>query len=468
MSFGEMLLAGSSLALTAQSVYSASLMLYAWEDEEKRSRNSVPTSFVPPQLSFTLLLPARHEEDVIQGTIQRMVDLNYPAELVQVLVVIEAGDHGTLAKVTEKLDALYRQEIYNVRLVTFSDLPINKPHGLNKGLREATGDIVTIFDAEDAPHPDILQLVNTVVTREDAPVVQCGVQLMNHRDHWFSALNVLEYFFWFKSRLHYHCKVGMVPLGGNTIFMRRELLDRLGGWDEHCLTEDADLGIRLSAMRVPIRVVYHDEYVTKEETPASMSQFIKQRTRWNQGFIQILAKGSWLKLPTLPQRLLALYTLSFSIVQALMLLYVPISLWLMFTAKLSIGVALISTLPMYGLVVQYVISLIGLYEFTGVHKLKAGLLSPIWLALVYLPYQWMLGAASLRAVWRYFRGANNWEKTLHLGAHLAKPRGKLGTPNYFSFSNSGVGRPIEVGMRTIDLDAARLAGLLNEEDSVRG
>ncbi len=94
--------------------------------------------------------------------------------------------------------------------------------------------------------------------RERAPVVQCGVQLMNYADRWFSALNVLEYFFWFKSRMHYHAAVGMVPLGGNTVFIRRDLLDELGGWDQTCLTEDADIGIRLSAAGIPIRVVYDD------------------------------------------------------------------------------------------------------------------------------------------------------------------------------------------------------------------
>ena len=88
----ELLLSGISLALAAQSGYSAALMLYAWEDEEKLRKNRVPDSFEPPRKSFTIMLPARHEEAVIKETIQRTVDLNYPRELVQILVVIEAGD----------------------------------------------------------------------------------------------------------------------------------------------------------------------------------------------------------------------------------------------------------------------------------------------------------------------------------------------------------------------------------------
>jgi cellulose synthase/poly-beta-1,6-N-acetylglucosamine synthase-like glycosyltransferase len=414
----ELLLSGISLALAAQSGYSAALMLYAWEDAEKLRKNRVPDSFEPPTKSFTIMLPARNEEAVIKETIQRTVDLNYPRELVQILVVIDAGDIGTIAEVNTKLVELRAQGIERVRLITFDDPPINKPHGLNVALRSTAGDVVTIFDAEDEPHADILQVVNTVMLREDAEVIQCGVQLMNYQDRWFSALNVLEYMFWFKSRMHYHAQVGMVPLGGNTVFLKREMLDRTGGWDQECLTEDADIGIRLSAdggMR--FRAIYDDRYITREETPPTVGQFIKQRTRWNQGFLQVLGKRDWLRLPNWRQRALALYTLAFPLIQALTMIYLPFSLWLTFFGKLPVLVALISALPAYVLVVQIVISVLGLYEFTSIHRLKPAWHSPLWLVFGYLPYQWMLGFAALRAVWRHLRGMNNWEKTRHIGAH---------------------------------------------------
>lgn len=410
-------LAVLSVLLAAQAGFSAALMLYAWEDETKHARSRAPRSFEPPWMRFTVLLPARHEEDVIQDTIQRVVDLNYPRDLVQVLTVIESGDHGTIAKVNEKIDALREVGIDNVRLITFSDPPINKPHGLNLGLAESTGDVVTIFDSEDEPHRDILNVVNTVIAREGVPVVQCGVQLMNFADRWFCALNVLEYFFWFKSRMHFHAAIGSVPLGGNTVFVTRDLLQRMGGWDQYCLTEDAEIGIRISADGEPIRVLYEDDYVTREETPPTVGQFIKQRTRWNQGFIQVLLKGDWKRLPTRPQRLLAFYTLAFPLLQALTTLYLPVSLWMMLYVKLPVPVAMIASLPVYMLLIHFAINLVGLYEFTNVHRLRPSIWSPLSLLLAYFPYQWMLGAAAVRAVWRHLRGMNNWEKTAHIGAH---------------------------------------------------
>jgi cellulose synthase/poly-beta-1,6-N-acetylglucosamine synthase-like glycosyltransferase len=427
MSTFELVLAVGSLLLTAQAIYSTALMLYAWEDEDKQVRSRAPLELEPPRTRFTVLLPARHEEAVIQDTIQRLVDLVYPRELVQLLVIVEAGDEGTIASVNQKLHALRRAGVEHVRLLTFDDPPINKPHALNIGLQHATGDVVTIFDAEDEPYAAILQVVNTIFVRERMQVVQCGVQLMNYADRWFSALNVLEYFFWFKSRMHYHAAVGMVPLGGNTVFVGRDLLQQLGGWDQACLTEDADIGIRLSAMGIPIRVVYEDAHVTREETPPTVQQFVRQRTRWNQGFLQVLLKADWLRLPTRTQRMMALYTLGFPLFQAVMMLYVPISIWSILSAKVAVLVAMISMLPLYMLAIQLGISAVGLYEFTSLHGLRKSRTTLLQLFAAYMPYQWLLGYAALRAVARQVRGINTWEKTAHTGAHrLASPAGSAG------------------------------------------
>src|SRR5262245_32067749 len=273
-------------------------MVYAWDEPASARRMRAPESFVEPTLSFTVMLPARHEEEVIQTTIGRVVSANYPADLVQTLVVCSADDTGTILKARQKVEALQRAGREGVDVVVFDDKPINKPHGLNTALAHATRDIVTVFDAEDDVHPEIFNVINTVMQQEPVNVVQAGVQLMNYRDKWYSTLNVLEYFFWFKSALHFFARFGSIPLGGNTVFFRRQVLEAVGGWDEQNLTEDADIGIRLSSRGVAARVVYDDRYVTREETPPSLGQFIKQRTRWSQGFLQTLGKGEWKSMPT--------------------------------------------------------------------------------------------------------------------------------------------------------------------------
>src|SRR5215469_14994658 len=306
--FLQPIVAGSlllSIVLTIQSAYTLYLMFYTWDRPEAYRLAQAPNRFVRPQKSFTVLLPARHEEEVIQSTMERVVRARYPLSLLEVVVVCSADDMGTIAKAQQKIAKLRERGVGCVRVVAFRDKPINKPHGLNVGLRATRNEVVTIFDAEDDIHPDIFNVVNTLMLSEHVKVVQCGVQLMNYQSNWYSVLNVLEYFFWFKSRLHYHASIGSIPLGGNTVFFNRQVLERVGGWDVHNLTEDADIGIRISRLGEPIRVVYDERYITREETPPTLGQFIKQRTRWSQGFLQTLMKGEWRHLPTLRQRFLA-------------------------------------------------------------------------------------------------------------------------------------------------------------------
>lgn len=403
-----------SLGLTAQGVFSLYLMLYSWFRPERLQAAQSPTDLLPPQLRFTVIIPARHEELVLAQTIDRVWSANYPKELLEVLVVCEHTDVTTIAEAERAIRAIDHP---NVRLAIFSDGPINKPHGLNVALGVSRFDVVVVFDAEDDVHPDMFQIVNTIMGRSSAGIVQAGVQLIDFQSSWYAGHNVLEYFFWFKSRLHYHSQVGAVPLGGNTIFIRRELLLRVNGWDETCLTEDADIGIRLSALGEPIVVTYDAEHATREETPPTLGAFIRQRTRWNQGFLQVLKNGDWRRLPGSGQRLLTAYTLCYPLVQAVMgLLWMP-ALLMMLVLKAPVALAMFSLLPLYVMLFQYVITLCGLFEFARTYALRVRLRDVVTFTIGFLPYQAMLSVSAIRAVYRELRRRNNWEKTTHIGAH---------------------------------------------------
>jgi len=406
--------------MTVQAIFNIRLRLYIWEEPEQAWLNSAPTIYREPQLSFTILLPAYHEEDLYADTIQKVYDLNYPKKLVQILALLREHDTGTIKVAQEKLKQLH---VPNVQLLITNDKHGGKPHQLNLGLKVAKGDIVTIFDAEDEPHPDILQVINTTFLNEPVDVVQSGVQLMNHNTKWFCFLNVLEYFFWFKSSLHFFARCGMTPLGGNTVFVRRQLMEHLGGWDHTSLTEDADLGIRLCIAKATVRILYDDEFVTKEETPHTIEQFIKQRTRWNQGFIQILFRGRWMQLEKPSQRLLALYVLLLPEIQAFFTLMIPVSIVMLFFAKLPVWMAILTFMPLYCLILAMFIDLTGLHEFVKVHHRKWKWSEALTLLVAFIPYQLLLGIGAVRAVWRQIRGASNWEKTAHIGQHkVSAPR----------------------------------------------
>jgi glycosyltransferase XagB len=403
-----------SLLLTIQGLLTIWYMIFAWENAEEIDRNISPTTYIDPVYSFTAIIPARHEADVIGHTIRSVASIDYPDDKKETLIVTRYDDKETIK---EAEAAIKESGKTNVRLILFYDDIINKPHALNTGLAHASNDVVVVFDAEDEPHQDIYHIVNTVMSRDQADVVQSGVQLMNFRSHWFAALNVLEYFFWFKSSLHFFAKKGFVPLGGNTVFIKRRWLDGIDGWDESCLTEDADIGIRLSSVHANIRVIYDPQHTTKEETPHNTTSFIRQRTRWNQGFLQVLWKGDWARLPKLSQKLFALYVLSWPVAQAMLFFYVPFSIYMVLQLRLPVGFALIASLPFYIVLTQLVIYMVGLFEFTRDYNLRFPLMGPMMIVVTFIPFQILLGISTFRAVGRLLLNNVSWEKTIHINAH---------------------------------------------------
>lgn len=403
-----------SILMIWQSMFSLYLMMYGWEDIDRIERDKLPNKYADPKYSFTALIPVRHEEHVIGDTIRAVAKIDYPEHLKEIYIIVRVDDEKTRAKVERVINQLNNP---NIKLVLFGDMPINKPHSLNIGLRHATHDIVVIFDAEDQPSRDIYNIANTQILEKKLDVLQSGVQLMNFTSNWFATLNVLEYFFWFKSALHYFAKQAIIPLGGNTVFFKRTLLQSIGGWDEECLTEDADVGIRMSVFGAKIGVIYDEQHTTQEETPHSLGGFIKQRTRWNQGFLQILFKGDWKSLPTFRQRLLAIYILLIPQIQTVFLLMLPVSISLAFVLNLPVFFAMITFIPLLLLVLQLVAYNIGLYEFTKGYKLKYPITIPFAILFAFYPYLLILWISAMRALIRIATNNSTWEKTKHLNAH---------------------------------------------------
>jgi glycosyltransferase XagB len=266
-------------------------------------------------------------------------------------------------------------------------------------------------------HRGLLRVVDRAFRAHDADVVQGGVQLVNFRSNWFALRNCLEYFFWFRSRLHLQQKHGFIPLGGNTVFARADVLRSVGGWDAECLAEDCDLGVRLSTRGARISVCYDPYLVTREETPDTVMGLLKQRTRWNQGFLQVLRKGEWRQIPSWRQRMLARYTLCQPFLQAFAGIAILIAVASMFVAHLPVGLSLLTFLPMSPTLAMVVFELVGLREFCRVYHVRPSKTDYVRLLIGTGPYQVILAAAACRAVFRELRGHRGWEKTAHNGAH---------------------------------------------------
>ena len=437
-----------TLTLLPQGIFTMVWMLYTWNNPEAAEDYASPTTYETPKHKFTALVPARKEAEVIYTTIRSVAAIDYPKELMEVLVLIrdDGEDDDTLAESNRAIRDLGPE--YNVRLVTFNDGPFNKPNGLNRGFDQGTGDVYCIFDAEDHPNPEIYNIVNTTMIRKGADVVQSGVQLMtdfnaNGTEAWFAPLNVLEYFFWFKSGLHcFTREFSVTPLGGNTVFGKRDWLEKIAMphhrrdeghdimeiWDEQCLTEDADLGIRLTNKGASIQIVYSAEHATQEETPSSNEQFIKQRTRWMQGFYEIFRKGEWASMPMMKQKIVGIYILLNSLLQASLVIFLPVGIYIALTQEIPVPLAILSWIPIYLLLMQMMTQLVGIREYAEAYDVKMPRGYRLKMMMYYYPYQLLLAVSAARAVGRFVAGTNNWEKTAHSGAHRGAAHAVPATP----------------------------------------
>lgn len=244
-------------------------------DEEARA---IPDADLP---RYTILVPAYNEPEVVGDLLAAMARLEYPADKIQILLLLEADDDVTIAAAASYQDS----ETVTTILVPPAD-PRTKPKACNYGLSFATGDIITIYDAEDLPEP--LQLRRTVAAFARLPeeVVCVQSKLAYHNAHqniltgWFTA----EYNLWFGYLLPGMMRSDSpIPLGGTSNHLRRDVLEQIGAWDPFNVTEDADLGLRIHALGYRTAVL---DSCTLEEANSDPINWIRQRSRWYKGYLQ--------------------------------------------------------------------------------------------------------------------------------------------------------------------------------------
>ncbi|MDE4139952.1 MULTISPECIES: glycosyltransferase family 2 protein [Rhodobacterales] len=230
---------------------------------------------------ISVLVPLLKEAEISAALLHRLRKLRYPRHLLDVLLVLEEDDVVTLRAVQKARLPHWTRVI---RVPAYADLT-TKPRALNYALNYCHGDIIGVWDAEDAPQPDQLHRVAEAFAHAppELACVQGVLDYYNPRASWIARCFTLEYASWFRIILKGIARMGLVvPLGGTTMFVRRDILDRVGGWDAHNVTEDADLGVRL------FRAGYRTEMLastTYEEANCRPWPWIKQRSRWLKGFM---------------------------------------------------------------------------------------------------------------------------------------------------------------------------------------
>ncbi|RVT86726.1 glycosyltransferase [Rhodobacteraceae bacterium CCMM004] len=240
-------------------------------------RTRVPLVGALPSVS--ILVPLYRERAIAGPLISRLSRLDYPRELLEICLVTEASD--TVTRATAAAADLPPW----MHLITVPDGALTtKPRAMNYALDFLRGEVVGVYDAEDAPAPDQIRLVARQF-RQSPPRVAClqgRLNFYNARATWISRCFTIEYATWFGVTLPGLRALGLpLPLGGTTLFFRRTALEDVGAWDAHNVTEDADLGMRLARRGYVTDIL---DSTTLEEAACHPLAWIRQRSRWLKGF----------------------------------------------------------------------------------------------------------------------------------------------------------------------------------------
>jgi cellulose synthase/poly-beta-1,6-N-acetylglucosamine synthase-like glycosyltransferase len=376
-------------------------------DEEARA---APDASLPV---YTVMTAAYHEANVIAETVRSLEALDYPVDRLELRLLLEADDRETIdvARATPHGPNL---EIIEVPPAP----PRTKPRACNYGLRSTVGELVTIYDAEDRPDP--LQLRRAAIAfgqlGPEVACLQARLQYHNVRENYITRSFSAEYATWFTCMLPALVALGgPVPLGGTSMHIRRSVLEAVGAWDPHNVTEDADLGVRLQRLGYRTEVL---DSVTLEEANTDFVNWVRQRSRWYKGHLQ-----TWLVHTRHPLRLWrelgprAFVNFNVVIGASPVLAVLNPIFWLLAGLWFIGHPAIVQTLFPAPVYYPAMVCLIGgnlLAMYRTVVGVRVAGHPELALTALLLPVYWvMMSIAAIRALVQLLVKPSHWEKTAH-------------------------------------------------------
>lgn len=363
--------------------------------------------------TYTLLIPLYREADVLAGLVRGLLEMDYPAEKLDVQLLMEEDDASTIAA-ARALDLPA-----HIRPVVVPDSqPKTKPKACNYGLYTCESDLLVIYDAEDRPERDQLKKAAIAFTRtpDDVACLQAKLNYYNQRQNlltrWFTA----EYSVWFDLFLPgLTASRAPIPLGGTSNHFKVAALKETGGWDPFNVTEDCDLGIRLHKDGWRTAMLAS---TTWEEANGRLFSWVRQRSRWVKGYLQ-----TWLVHMRHPLKLLrelgpwAFFSMQMTIGGSLICFGLNPIYWLMTALWLLTHSALIAALFPPAIYLLGSFCLLGA-NFVFVYMSVAGCMQRGYYDLVkyavLTPVYWLLmSIGAYKAFGQIIVRPHYWEKTMH-------------------------------------------------------
>lgn len=399
-------------------IYNGSI-IYIGVRNKRKSQTVAPQNLnvSPDSLpSYTLIVPTKNEESVIRRCLEGILNIDYPKDKIQIIVV----DGNSTDQTCQICSEFEQKNPRNFKMIC-EETSHGKPAALNLALPYATGDIVGVFDADSLPEPDVLSKVSAYLNDQKVTAIQGMTTSINERCNALTRVISMEEKAWFQMLMSGREKLKLfIPLTGSCQFVRRNVLQDLGGWDENSLTEDVELALRLVEKNHLIK--YTPDVCSGQETPNQLKSLVKQRVRWYRGYMETALKYGRL-LDNINKRTVdAEISLAGPFMMVVSLLsYIN---WFIVAVFLSQSTPVLN---FTGLVIALTaVSLVSIGIALTASEKPIRLRNVLWIPFIYaywLTQMFIAGWAFLKLV---FRRRRDWTKTAKTGSAVPKETLKKG------------------------------------------
>ena len=230
---------------------------------------------------ITILVPAFNEEETIADTIESILRLEYPKNLLEIIVVNDGSSDRT-GEIAKRYS-----DKGSIRLIE-NRVNQGKSSSLNIGIHEARGELIATIDADTVIEGDTLEKVCGYFREEDIGAVIVRVRVKNP-SNWLEKIIEMEYNmglgFYLKLLSFLNC-LYLTP--GQFSIYRKRVLEDLDGFDVNNIVEDTEIAYRMQKKGYRIACCLSAYVYTK--VPNNVRSFYYQRRRWYSGTIQTILK----------------------------------------------------------------------------------------------------------------------------------------------------------------------------------
>lgn len=239
----------------------------------KKEKPDLPNHLLP---IVTVAIPAYNEEDSIVETVDSVINLDYPRDKLKIIVINDGSTDNTRQKV-EKLLGNHP----HIRLINQKNS--GKARSLNNALKSSKSEFFTCLDADSTVTPITLKKMIKYFDNKNVAAVTPLMKVRNPKN-LLQKLQKYEYLVSiFIKRLMAHIDCIYVTPGPFSIY-RTSVLKKVGGFNEHTLTEDMEIAYRLQKNQYQIKQCLKDG-VSYTIAPKNIKELYKQRNRWFKGSI---------------------------------------------------------------------------------------------------------------------------------------------------------------------------------------